>query len=140
MLNLRLLQLCDSALPVGGYTHSWGLETAIARGLVYDAGSLEGWTRSWLQRSVGPLEGVAAAATCRSAAAERWDNVLSAGELLTASINPVSLRKASLEMGEQLLGLASTWDWSRVGAGELEQRSREFPRWGGGIIVWCSAC
>jgi hypothetical protein len=64
-MNLRLLQISDSALPVGGYTHSWGLEAALARGLV------------------------------------------------RASLAPPSIRAASREMGELLLALAATWDWSR---------------------------
>src|ERR1041384_2005334 len=68
-MNLRLLQLGDSALPVGGYTHSWGLEAALSRGLVRDAESLERWVRAWLRHAVGPLEGVTVAACCRAALA-----------------------------------------------------------------------
>src|SRR3982074_2827572 len=55
-MNLALLQLCDSALPIGGYSHSWGLEAAIARGRVRDPSGLESWTRSWLRHVVGPCE------------------------------------------------------------------------------------
>jgi len=113
MISLRLLQLGDSALPVGGYTHSWGLETAIQRGAVDDAASLESWTRSWLRRSVGPMEGVVIACVCRAVGDARWDEVLRADHLVTASLNPASLRSASHEMGEQLLALAATWEWSR---------------------------
>ena len=40
-MNLGLLRLADSALPIGGYTHSWGLEAAIARGPVHDPETLE---------------------------------------------------------------------------------------------------
>src|SRR5262249_41664850 len=50
-MNLRLLQIADSALPISGYTHSWGLESAISRGLVHDAESLERWTARWLRTS-----------------------------------------------------------------------------------------
>ena len=66
-MNLRLLQIADSALPIGGYTHSWGLEAAIARGLVHDPESLEQWTGRWLRTCLGPLEGVLVAASCRAA-------------------------------------------------------------------------
>src|SRR4051812_4217026 len=48
-MNLRLLQLGDSALPIGGYSHSWGLEAAVQRGGVRDAATLERWLASWLE-------------------------------------------------------------------------------------------
>jgi urease accessory protein len=121
MMNLRLLQLCDSALPVGGYTHSWGLETAISRGQVHDAATLERWTRSWLRRSLGPLEGVIAAAVCRKAAEGLWPEIIEANEIVDASLNPPSLRSASGEMGEQLLQLASTWEWSGQRVGQVRR-------------------
>ena len=65
-MNLCLLQMADSALPISGYTHSWGLEAAIARKLVHDPETLERFTRRWLQSSLGPLEGVLVAASCRA--------------------------------------------------------------------------
>ncbi len=119
MVNLRLLQLGDSALPVGGYTHSWGLETAIVRGLVNDAGSLECWTRSWLRFSLAPLEGVVVGAACRAAADRRWRDVFDANQCLNASLAPPTLRNASREMGEQLLELGKTWEWSRRQISEI---------------------
>ena len=66
-MNLCLLQIADSALPISGYTHSWGLEAAIARRLVHDPESLERWTGQWLRTSLGPLEGVLVASACRAA-------------------------------------------------------------------------
>jgi urease accessory protein len=120
MMNLRMLQLGDSALPVGGYTHSWGLETAIARGLVSDAASLEHWTRFWLRRSLGPLEGVIVADVCRAVTQTHWPDVFDANALVEASLNPVSLRRASREMGHQLLQLGATWEWSRDRVAKLD--------------------
>ncbi|MBM3997506.1 MAG: urease accessory protein UreF [Planctomycetes bacterium] len=106
-MNLRLLQLGDSALPIGGYSHSWGLEAAIDRQLVRDATSLEEWTRAYLCWTLAPLEGVivGAVADCPTLAEE-------ANELMWASIMPPTLRNASRDMGEQLRALASSWKWA----------------------------
>ncbi len=111
-MNLRLLQIADSALPIGGYTHSWGLEGAIARGLVHDPESLERWTGQWLRTSLAPLEGVLVASGCRAARAGIPADLLALNRLAGASIVPPSTRGASREMGEQLLALGATWAWS----------------------------
>src|SRR5207249_2223877 len=110
-MNLPLLQLGDSALPIGGYSHSWGLEAAIERGAVRDPVSLERWTRHWLGDALAPLEGVIVAAVCRGAAAQEWTLLGQANELLEVGLVPPTLRQASRDMGEQLLGLAETWPW-----------------------------
>src|SRR4051812_22667837 len=115
-MNLRLLQLGDSALPIGGYSHSWGLEAAIDRGSVRDAATLEHWTRFWLRHAVGPLEGVVVAAVCRAAAAGDWPEVRRANQLLWASLTAPTLRHASRDMGEQLLALAEVWPWAAASA------------------------
>jgi urease accessory protein len=114
-MNLCLLQIADSALPISGYTHSWGLEAAIARGLVHDPESLERWTGDWLQRSLGPLEGVLVASACRAGRGGNRAGLRDLNELAEVSIMPPSIRAASREMGAQLLSLGSTWAWSAEG-------------------------
>jgi urease accessory protein len=111
-MNLCLLQLGDSALPIGGYSHSWGLEAAIERGSVREAGSLERWTRLWLTHSVAPSEGVVVAAVNRAVHDRNWREVLRANELLWCSIAPPTLRHASRDLGQQLMALAHEWPWS----------------------------
>lgn len=114
-INLRLLQIADSALPIGGYTHSWGLEAAISRGLVHDPESLERWTRQWLRTSLGPLEGVLVASACRAGLAGAAGDFRALNRLAGASIVPPSTRRASREMGDQLIALGSTWAWCGPG-------------------------
>jgi urease accessory protein len=98
-MNLRLLQISDSALPIGGYTHSWGLEAALARGLVRDVEALEHWTRAWLRFSLAPFEGVVVAAVCRATALSPLaplgrgiggKGVVPAAGLLPAGIKPAA--------------------------------------------------
>lgn len=110
-MNLRLLQISDSALPISGYTHSWGLEAAIARRVVFDPESLEKWTSHWLRRSLGPLEGVLVVASCRSFLAGQTSQLATLNQLADVSIVPPSIRNASREMGDQLLSLGATWAW-----------------------------
>jgi urease accessory protein len=120
-MNLRLLQLGDSALPIGSYSHSWGLEAALERGLVHDGPSLERWVRSWLRYTAAPLEGVIVAVVCRATYANDWDTVVRANELLWAGLAPPTLRLASRDMGEQLLSLARFWPWAAETVAVLQE-------------------
>lgn len=47
----RLLQFGDSMLPIGGFSFSSGLESAIQKGLVFDVPTLEGFTRTALEQA-----------------------------------------------------------------------------------------
>jgi urease accessory protein len=120
-MNLSLLQLGDSALPIGGYSHSWGLEAAIDCRLVRDPASLEQWARDWLKFAVGPFEGVIVAAVCRAVSQHDWPTVQTANELLQVSLTPPTLRLASRDMGLQLLSLCEAWPWAADAAETLRQ-------------------
>jgi urease accessory protein len=124
-MNLCLLQIADSALPISGYTHSWGLEGAVAQGLVHDAPTLENWTSHWLRTALGPLEGVLVASATRAGAAASLAEVRALNLLAEVSIMPPSIRKASREMGEQLVALGSTWGWCSAGLARFQQDETE---------------
>ena len=131
-MNLLLLQLGDSALPIGGYSHSWGLEAAIDCGLVGNAAGLEHWARLWLRHTLAPCEGIVVATSCRAARHGAWEIISEANELLWASLAPTTLRQASRDMGEQLLGLAERWPWAVNNVAALRrcpEPSREAREW-----------
>ena len=111
-MSLPLLQLGDSALPIGGFSHSWGLEAAIERGLVSSPPALEEWTRRWLSHSVAPMEGVVLVAAFRATRTGDPATIVRANRYLDVGLLPPTLRQASRDMGEQLRRLAEPWPWA----------------------------
>ena len=56
LARVRLLQMTSQAFPIGGYSHSYGLETAVESALVRDEASLRQWIIDVLSYSIGKYE------------------------------------------------------------------------------------
>jgi urease accessory protein len=101
----RLLQLASPALPVGAYSYSQGLESAIEAGIVRDAKSAHGWIADVLALSVAKMEApvflrlYAAWQTNDEAAAREWNDIL------LASRESAELRAETAQLGYSLARL-----------------------------------
>ena len=102
---LRLLGLNDSALPVGAFSFSNGLETAVAEGLVHDAATLEAFTRDLTLQSAF-TDGVAALHAHRARTADDYARLLRTDRTLYNSRINDEGRRMSCRMGRKLAELA----------------------------------
>lgn len=101
-MNLRLLQLASPALPVGAYSYSGGLESAIDAGIVRDAPEAAEWIGAVLEFNLARME---APVFLRLAAAwERDDReaVRHWNAEFVASREAAELRAETLQMGHSL--------------------------------------
>jgi urease accessory protein len=117
---LSLLHFADSALPTGGYAHSFGLERYCQAGLVRDRHGLERFLVTQLEGAAGPCDATAAAAALRGlarddlAACQRLDEQLEAMKVVR------EFREGSRQMGRQTLRVAARLTGDGRLAGYLE--------------------
>ena len=101
-MNVRLLQLASPSLPVGAYSYSQGLESAVEAGVVRDAASASTWIGDVLAISVACMEApiflrlVSAWESRDMDAVQRWN-----AEFI-ASRESAELRAETLQMGYSL--------------------------------------
>ncbi|MBG0741384.1 urease accessory protein UreF [Paeniglutamicibacter antarcticus] len=115
---LPLLQLSDSALPTGAFSHSFGLEVYLARGVVHDENSFAAWLRQFIGQQLVYSDGLAirltdealggagssgAGARCTGLDSPRFEEVWELDRQVTAQALPLQLRGAGIKMGLRML-------------------------------------
>ena len=68
----RLLAWLSPAYPIGAFSYSHGIETAVEQGFIKDRGSLVAWLQSVLLHGTGAVDGALFAAAWRAAEAVDW--------------------------------------------------------------------
>jgi urease accessory protein len=103
---LALLQLCDTALPIGAYTFSNGLETYTQQGLIAEVTTLQEWLEAILHHTVRNSHLLPVALAHRATTARDWAQLERLDQHLTAMKHARELREASVKTGQGLLRLA----------------------------------
>lgn len=106
-----LLQLTDSALPTGAFSHSFGLESALDASTagpeiapVTDEHTLLDWMRQYVALQLAVTDAVVARRATRSAKSDAELTALD--EEFGALLVPRQLREASLRMGRRTIEIA----------------------------------
>lgn len=93
-----LMQFADSGFPSGAFSHSFGLETAIAEGRVRDEATLEGWLLSYLNDNFATLDGAALMFVVRDGAC-----ALALDRAVTAATHAPEIRSANARIARAIL-------------------------------------
>lgn len=97
----RLLQFGDSMFPVGGFSFSGGLESAIQKGLVHDVETLGDYARTSVEQSVLG-DGIALLCAHRAAAAGDLEELAHIDQQVHARKLSAETRTMSVRMGKKL--------------------------------------
>lgn len=98
---MRLLEFTDSTFPVGTFSFSNGLETAAQEKLVYDADTLEQYTRTAAIQAAF-TDGVAALCAWRALGKDDYQQVCEADHYVMLVKMNAEARQMSVRMGKKL--------------------------------------
>ncbi|MCW4466076.1 urease accessory protein UreF [Glutamicibacter sp. MNS18] len=101
---LALLQLSDSALPTGAFSHSFGLESYIEDGTVHDEHSFAHWLGLFLGQSLSYTDGLVVRLAHE---ADTGAQIARLDRMIHAAALPRQLREAGTKMGARMLAVAT---------------------------------
>lgn len=104
---LALLQICDSSLPTGSFSHSFGLETYIQEGVIHNKESFLKWMKVYIQEQLVYTDGLACRLTYEILENERLEDIWELDQKLIAQIFAQESREGSKKIGERLLTLGN---------------------------------
>ncbi|BAT52405.1 Urease accessory protein UreF [Nostoc sp. NIES-3756] len=102
---LHILQLASSALPVGAYSYSEGLETLVENGEVANQATLQQWLEGELRYGAIRLEAAVMVRAMQAATIEDMEALHYWNLWLSAARETQELRNSSWQMGRSLIQL-----------------------------------
>jgi urease accessory protein len=105
LARVRLMQMTSQAFPIGGYSHSYGLEAAIEAGLVHDEATVGRWIADVLQFSLARYEIPMLVGFADAWNTEDYLSVETLNDEFLATRESAELRAATVQMGYSLLKL-----------------------------------
>ena len=119
---LACFRLATPALPIGGFSYSQGLETAIDRGWVADEASATEWIGDMLTLGLARYEAPLCLALFRAAQAGDLATLQALHDDFLASRETAELRAETEQMGRSLLHLLAGLDLPPAVATDVERR------------------
>ncbi|MCG7339079.1 urease accessory protein UreF [Staphylococcus sp. ACRSN] len=114
--NLRLFQFCDSQFPTGGFSHSFGLETYIQRGSVYDETTFQQWLTLFINEQLTYSDGLTMRLVYKALQDNDTQSLIRLDHLLFVQSLPKETRQGAKQMGNRMVKLALELyqsDWMR---------------------------
>ena len=119
---ISLMRLSSPALPIGGFSYSQGLETAIDRGWVQTETDVLQWLEALLDANIGRFDAPLGLMLFRAAAQGDWARMRTLHERWLASRETSELLAETLQMGQSLLQMLAGLtleDWVAQQVSEL---------------------
>lgn len=102
---LPLLQFCDSSLPTGAFSHSFGLETYIQQDMVHNKETFLKWLDVYITEQLVYGDGLACCLAYEALENNTLETIWTLDHMLKAQIFAQESREGSRKIGERLLTL-----------------------------------
>jgi urease accessory protein len=100
---LSLLQLTDPTLPIGGFSHSAGLETYVQQGIVKDAATAKEFIIGMLEQNLQHTDAAFVSLSYDACINNDVNKILELDDECTAVKLPKEMREASKKLGTRLI-------------------------------------
>jgi urease accessory protein len=104
----RLLAWLSPAYPIGAFSYSHGVETAVEEGFVQDRRSLVSWLETVLSHGTGRVDGALFAAAWRAAQSRDWKALENIAERAAAWRGTSEMALESRQQGGSFLSITRT--------------------------------